>query len=50
LQQTNTSIPGKFGKIVMVEMTLEREVNQARWRRPGVVPLLKEADTTGNAT
>ncbi len=35
---------GKFGKIVMVEMTWN--VNQpGRWRRPGVVPLLKEADT-----
>lgn len=35
---------GKFGKIVMVEMTWN--VNQpGRWRRPGVVPILKEADT-----
>ena len=35
---------GKFGKIVMVEMTWN--VNQpGRWRRPGVVPMLKEADT-----
>jgi predicted dehydrogenase len=35
---------GKFGKIVMVEMSWN--VNQpGRWRRPGVVPLLKEADT-----
>ena len=35
---------GKFGKIVMVEMTWN--VNQpGRWRRPGVVPLLKEGDT-----
>jgi predicted dehydrogenase len=35
---------GKFGKIVIVEMTWN--VNQpGRWRRPGVVPLLKEADT-----
>jgi len=35
---------GKFGKIVMVEMSWN--VNQpARWRRTGVVPLLKEADT-----
>lgn len=35
---------GKFGKIVMVEMTWN--VNQpGRWRRPSVVPLLKEADT-----
>jgi predicted dehydrogenase len=35
---------GKFGKIVTVEMTWN--VNQpGRWRRPGVVPLLKEADT-----
>ena len=35
---------GKFGKIVMVEMTWN--VNQpGRWRRPGVVPTLKEADT-----
>jgi predicted dehydrogenase len=35
---------GKFGKIVMVEMTWN--VNQpGRWRRPAVVPLLKEADT-----
>ena len=35
---------GKFGKIVMVEMSWN--VNQpGRWRRPNVVPLLKEADT-----
>jgi len=35
---------GKFGKIVMVEMTWN--VNQpGRWRRPNVVPLLNEADT-----
>ncbi|HPR74282.1 MAG TPA: Gfo/Idh/MocA family oxidoreductase [Bacteroidales bacterium] len=35
---------GKFGKIVMVEMTWN--VNQpGRWRRPGEVPLLKEGDT-----
>jgi len=35
---------GKFGKIVMVEMTWN--VNQpGRWRRPGAVPLLREADT-----
>jgi predicted dehydrogenase len=35
---------GKFGKIVMVEMTWN--VNQpGRWRRPGVVPQLKEGDT-----
>jgi predicted dehydrogenase len=35
---------GKFGKIVMVEMTWN--VNQpGRWRRPGVVPMLKESDT-----
>jgi predicted dehydrogenase len=35
---------GKFGKIVMVEMTWN--VNQpGRWRRPSVVPLLKETDT-----
>ncbi len=35
---------GKFGDIVMVEMTWN--VNQpGRWRRPGVVPLLKEEDT-----
>ena len=35
---------GKFGKIVMVEMTWN--VNQpGRWRRPNEVPLLKEADT-----
>ncbi|MBS1801852.1 MAG: Gfo/Idh/MocA family oxidoreductase [Acidobacteria bacterium] len=35
---------GKFGEIVMVEMTWN--VNQpGRWRRPGVVPLLKEQDT-----
>ncbi len=35
---------GKFGDIVMVEMTWN--VNQpGRWRRPGVVPLLKEQDT-----
>jgi len=35
---------GKFGDINMVEMTWN--VNQpGRWRRPDVVPLLKEADT-----
>jgi len=35
---------GQFGDIVMVEMTWN--VNQpGRWRRPGVVPLLKEQDT-----
>jgi len=35
---------GKFGDIVMAEMTWN--VNQpGRWRRPSVVPLLKEADT-----
>lgn len=35
---------GKFGKIVIVEMSWN--VNQpGRWRRPRVVPLLKEADT-----
>jgi predicted dehydrogenase len=35
---------GKFGKIVMVEMTWN--VNQpGRWRRPNDVPKLKEADT-----
>ena len=35
---------GRFGKIVMVEMTWN--VNQpGRWRRPSVVPLLKESDT-----
>jgi predicted dehydrogenase len=35
---------GRFGKIIMVEMTWN--VNQpGRWRRPGVVPMLKEADT-----
>ncbi|HEX8184178.1 MAG TPA: Gfo/Idh/MocA family oxidoreductase, partial [Blastocatellia bacterium] len=35
---------GKFGDIVMAEMTWN--VNQpGRWRRPGLVPLLKEADT-----
>jgi predicted dehydrogenase len=35
---------GAFGDIVMVEMTWN--VNQpGRWRRPSVVPLLKEADT-----
>jgi predicted dehydrogenase len=35
---------GKFGDIVMVEMTWN--VNQPRrWRRPDVVPLLKEQDT-----
>ena len=38
---------GKFGKIVMVEMTWN--VNQpGRWRRPSTVPLLKEADTDWN--
>jgi predicted dehydrogenase len=35
---------GKFGEIVAVEMTWN--VNQpGRWRRPDVVPLLKEQDT-----
>jgi predicted dehydrogenase len=35
---------GKFGDIVMAEMTWN--VNQpGRWRRPDVVPLLKESDT-----
>jgi len=35
---------GKFGEIVMVEMSWN--VNQpGRWRRPDLVPLLKEADT-----
>jgi predicted dehydrogenase len=35
---------GKFGKIVIVEMTWN--VNQpGRWRRPNVGPLLKESDT-----
>ncbi|HLN21359.1 MAG TPA: Gfo/Idh/MocA family oxidoreductase [Bacteroidales bacterium] len=35
---------GKFGKIVMVEMTWN--VNQpGRWRRPNEVPKLREADT-----
>jgi predicted dehydrogenase len=35
---------GKFGKIVIVEMTWN--VNQpGRWRRPSEVPKLKEADT-----
>ena len=35
---------GQFGDIVMVEMTWN--VNQpGRWRRPDVVPLLKEEDT-----
>ncbi len=35
---------GKFGDIVMVEMTWN--VNQpGRWRRPDVVPFLKEEDT-----
>jgi predicted dehydrogenase len=35
---------GKFGKIVMVEMSWN--VNQpGRWRRPNVVPLLRESDT-----
>jgi predicted dehydrogenase len=35
---------GKFGKIVMVEMTWN--VNQpGRWRRPNVVPTLREQDT-----
>jgi predicted dehydrogenase len=38
---------GKFGDIVMVEMTWN--VNQpGRWRRPSVVPLLKESDTDWN--
>jgi predicted dehydrogenase len=35
---------GKFGNIVMVELTWN--VNQpGRWRRPSLVPLLKEEDT-----
>ena len=35
---------GKFGNIVMVELTWN--VNQpGRWRRPDLVPLLKESDT-----
>src|SRR5687767_12226107 len=35
---------GKFGPITMVELTWN--VNQpGRWRRPGLVPLLKEEDT-----
>ena len=35
---------GKFGNIVMVELTWN--VNQpGRWRRPELVPLLKESDT-----
>ena len=35
---------GKFGQIVMVELTWN--VNQpGRWRRPDLVPLLKEEDT-----
>jgi len=35
---------GKFGEIVMAEMTWN--VNQpGRWRRPNVVPLLREQDT-----
>ena len=35
---------GKFGPITMVELTWN--VNQpGRWRRPGLLPLLKEADT-----
>ncbi len=35
---------GKFGRIIMVEMTWN--VNQpGRWRRPNVVPLLKASDT-----
>jgi predicted dehydrogenase len=35
---------GKFGNIVMVELTWN--VNQpGRWRRPALVPLLKEEDT-----
>jgi predicted dehydrogenase len=38
---------GKFGDIVMVEMSWN--VNQpGRWRRPDVVPLLKESDTDWN--
>jgi len=38
---------GKFGKIVMVEMTWN--VNQpGRWRRPSTVPLLKATDTDWN--
>jgi len=38
---------GKFGDIVMVEMTWN--VNQpGRWRRPDVVPLLKQEDTDWN--
>ena len=43
-RRTSTSSSGKFGDIVMVEMTWN--VNQpGRWRRPDVVPLLKEQDT-----
>ena len=39
---------GKFGDIVMVEMTWN--VNQpGRWRRPDVVPLLKKRTPTGSA-
>ncbi|MEO6916075.1 MAG: Gfo/Idh/MocA family oxidoreductase [Chitinophagaceae bacterium] len=38
---------GKFGAITMVELTWN--VNQpGRWRRPDVVPLLKESDTDWN--
>ncbi|MCW3109122.1 MAG: Gfo/Idh/MocA family oxidoreductase, partial [Segetibacter sp.] len=38
---------GKFGPITMVELTWN--VNQpGRWRRPDVVPLLKEEDTDWN--
>jgi predicted dehydrogenase len=38
---------GKFGDIVMVEMSWN--VNQpGRWRRPDVVPILKEEDTDWN--
>ncbi len=38
---------GKFGDIVMVEMSWN--VNQpGRWRRPDMVPLLKEEDTDWN--
>ena len=40
---------GKFGKIVMVEMSWN--VNQpGRWRRPELTGVIKESDTTGKGS
>jgi predicted dehydrogenase len=40
---------GKFGKIVMVEMSWN--VNQpGRWRRPQLTSVIKEAIQTGNVS